>query len=291
MSEHSEYTVIADFTAFVRRPKPLATGMVARLYAENGPDADAVVGLGRTAYHDALVDVALFDGDEEIGGFQAAMRRPEPRRDGMVAQFFGENGGNADMITALGLGKFLDRQYRAVVRLVQDAAGADQAKPSKGPYSKEAQRLWQSTFFRSPAVWAQVGSDAEFRDWITYQPSAHSGRFNPDPDESGAMRCVAAHVRRVADGFGTGIKADYACIPLTDAEHQQQHRSGEEALRPREWYDKQRVQHVHRWAWQALVRALGHESMADVPPADVLSWARERGVDQFLPSEYKAANG
>jgi hypothetical protein len=105
------------------------------------------------------------------------------------------------------------------------------------------------------------------------------------------MRCVAAHVRRVADGFGTGIKADYACIPLTDEEHQQQHQAGEESLRPREWYDKQRVQHVHRWAWQALVRALGHESMADVPPADVLAWARERGVDHFLPNEYKAVDG
>jgi hypothetical protein len=281
------YETIADFHAYVRRPKPLAAGLVARLYAQNGADADAVVTLGRTEYYDATVDVALFDGDTEVGGFQGELRRPDPRRDGMVAQVFGANGESADTITALGLGKFLDRQYRVLVRLVRDAAGADLAKPAKGPYSVPAQALWKSSFFRTPAVWAAAGTDAEFRDWITRQPSAHSGEFNAEPDPSGAPRCVAAHVRRVADGFGTAIKGDYACIPLTDGEHRRQHQHGEDALRPREWWDRQRIRHVQRWAWEAVTRTLGAQSMADVSPALMLAWACENGLDRLLPAEYR----
>jgi hypothetical protein len=158
-----EYPLLAEFTAYIRRPEPLINGVRARLYAENGADADAILTLARSAYQDALVDVALHDGstdgEDESGGFQGYIRRPKPTQSGMTALFYAENGEAADAVTAMSLSKYLDSRVHVVVRLVQSQDGESQArkKQPKGPHSDAARDLWKSGFFLSAPVRKALG--------------------------------------------------------------------------------------------------------------------------------------
>ena len=68
-------------------------------------------------------------------------------------------------------------------------------------------------------------SDKLYREFIQRQPSCITGRY-AEYLENGEKRNPACHVRR-ANRFGTGFKADYACVPLTAIEHDVQTRLGE----------------------------------------------------------------
>jgi len=163
----------------------------------------------------------------------------------------------------------------AIAKLSPAAAKAT-LKP-KSLYGEAARALMLSGFFRSPDVWRAVGTDAEFLAWLRRMPCAVC---NGEPAE-------AAHVRRVADGAGTGIKPQYSAIPLCHEHHALQHQKGESAIGGKEWCDRQRIEHVQNWAWAKIKSDLGYESMADVPPAELRQWAVETGVDRFLPEDYR----
>lgn len=154
-------------------------------------------------------------------------------------------------------------------------------KTNKGQYGDYARQLRLSAFFRTPKVWTLMGTDEEFREWIMTQPSAVSRGMDWDEGQ-GRWVCVAAHVRR-SDESGTGIKADYACIPLMWDEHEKQHREGESSLMPQEWWEKKRLEYVVAWCWERMKEELGVESMADASPEMIHAWAKERDVENLLP--------
>lgn len=72
--------------------------------------------------------------------------------------------------------------------------------------------------------------------------------------------CIAAHVRR-AKTFGTGFKAPFSCIPITQQEHDIQHQKGEgacldkylpklvpwSALEAKRWFDEQVEKYIQMW--------------------------------------------
>jgi hypothetical protein len=142
------------------------------------------------------------------------------------------------------------------------------------PFGQQARELKLSGFFRSPDVWKQVGSDTEFLDWIRRQPDCCASKV--DPNEPCAGIIVAAHVRRVADGSGMGIKPPYSAIPLCEIHHANQHAQGESSVGPREWWDKQRIHWVSSWAWEELKHQLGYGSWSQVPPKVLLAWAENQ---------------
>lgn len=61
--------------------------------------------------------------ENQIGAFAGYIRRPKPTESGMVAQFFGENGSDADTICALSLTKFQDANVHVEVHVVKDPNG------------------------------------------------------------------------------------------------------------------------------------------------------------------------
>lgn len=176
-----------------------------------------------------------------------------------------------------------------LARLTQAAAKAElqrQSAASEKPYGHYAQALYRNGFFFNPKVLQAIGTDEEFREWIQRQPSAYSGKFSEYV--AGEGRCVAAHVRRAGES-GTAIKAEYACIPLTDEEHRLQHQKGESALGGPEWFDKKRARYVQEWAAHTLAQGwFAVESMGYVEPALMREWALENDLMQFLPGVYKA---
>ena len=59
----------------------------------------------------------------QIGAFSGYNRRPLPDRNGMTAQIYGENGDDADMISALSLTKFQDADVYVRIHLIKNAVG------------------------------------------------------------------------------------------------------------------------------------------------------------------------
>lgn len=282
MNEIQEYPVIAAFEGRIYRPKPLASGMVAQIFGENGPAADAISEMGKTRYHDAHVDVAVFQDGEEMGGFQADIRRPKPVRDGYMAQFFGRNGDDADVIAAMALSKYLDQPVSILVRLVQNADGKDMAKQPKGPYGEKAKLLFRAGFFRAPRVWKVIGADTEYLAWVRRQPCCVDGAQFGSHDGD----IVPMHVRRVALGAGVAIKPEYAAIPGCWKHHQMQTDHGESAVGGRAFYDRQRIDHLERWAKASVLASLGFSSMTEVHPDLLRRWARTNGIEDLLPRQY-----
>lgn len=186
----------------------------------------------------------------------------------------------------------------ALAPLAKDFERVQQAPPKKNDYGAEAQELWQSGFFRTPQVWHAVGTDEEYVEWVQKQKSCVSGRYSEYVN--GVGHCEAAHVRRAAEA-GTGYKPLFAVIPLTHDEHALQHQEGEARVlevykincQPeyaKEWFDKQRILHVQRWAWERLRTILGAAHWNEIHPAKLCKWANKHEVYQYLPSVYKGWN-
>jgi hypothetical protein len=62
--------------------------------------------------------------DDFLGAFNGYVRRPQPSAKGVLAQFYGENGTDADTILTLSMTQFQNQHIRASVYWVKDAVGA-----------------------------------------------------------------------------------------------------------------------------------------------------------------------
>lgn len=185
-------------------------------------------------------------------------------------------------------------------------------KKSKGEFGSQAKSLRLSSFFLRPDVWASVGSDAEYQDWVRTQPCVICGSADLIAD-TGELKCESAHVRRAGES-GTGHKAGYATVPMCHEHHQVQHNQGEVAVwletleempieaidkswptteakqlqMAKDWFDKQRIEHVQAWAWHTLKKELGFDSWAQVPPVHLYEWAIHNHIpEKMLPVEYR----
>lgn len=148
---------------------------------------------------------------------------------------------------------------------------------TKGQYSNMAQTLWLSPFFKSLSVCKQIGSDEEFLAHVRTQPCANCEASPPSE---------AAHVRRVKDGAGVGIKPQYMAIPLCHECHTDQHAYGENVLGGRQRVESLVDTYRHRWGWDALKMRLGYTHWYDVPPDVLHAWAREHDVSDLMPPDY-----
>jgi len=181
---------------------------------------------------------------------------------------------------------FMDAQTKGMVIAAKacvvdiDGAEAIETIPEKGPFGKEAAKLYRSGFARCPDVWAAVGTDEDYLDWCRQQPCCADG------SHSGPV--VAAHVRRVSNGSGMGFKPAYSAIPLCDQHHREQHQHGESAIGGKEWVDRQRIDHLQRWAWERLAGGFGVDSMTKVVPADFIAWAQNNNLSAYVPKHYGA---
>jgi hypothetical protein len=171
----------------------------------------------------------------------------------------------------------------AVARLTSEASQQHFQQQNTSLYSQEAKVLRLSSFFRSLDVWRAIGSDLQFLAWVRQQKCAYCHTEN-NPNNP----VVAAHVRRVSEGAGIGIKPEYCAIPLCNEHHRLQHAQGESSLGGKEWMDKKRIEHVTCWAWETLKQQLGYESWTQVPPDELKAWAISHNLVGYLPMEYRA---
>lgn len=150
-------------------------------------------------------------------------------------------------------------------------------------YGKLAQELRLSSFLTYLDVWRATGTDAEFLAWVRTQKCvARSGQ----PCD-GLIQ--AAHVWRLKDDFGKGVKGDYAAVPLCAFHHQLHHQESEDAIGGREYMEQKRFATVTSWVWAVIKDDLHVASMRDAEPVKVLAWCQRRGIDRFLPDSYREA--
>lgn len=152
----------------------------------------------------------------------------------------------------------------------------------KGEFGQLAKALRLHTFFRTPTVWKQIGSDEHYQAFCRRQNCAYTKQAGNEND-----RIQAAHVRRIQDGAGTSIKPPYATIPLLASVHRKQHNNGESAIGGRDWCDKARMYYVFKWGWETLKERLGYQSWATIPPLVLCEWAIDHDVYDYLPLAYK----
>lgn len=153
------------------------------------------------------------------------------------------------------------------------------AKKSKGDHGDFAQYLVQSGFFRDPKVWKLAGTDKEFLDWLKRQPCCIAISVCEGD-------VVPAHVRRIADGAGTGIKPEYSAIPLCNGHHQLQHSQGESAIGGKEFCDRKRITFVQAWAKERVKAALDIDSLAQLSPHHLELFLRDSDINVNIPTEY-----
>jgi hypothetical protein len=175
------------------------------------------------------------------------------------------------------------------------------------PYGKQASLLYKAGFFLNPVVLRFIGSDAGFLEWIRHQPCAVTGEFDYSKDEAtGETReqCEAAHYRSIEGGAGMGIKPEYSAIPLRHVWHQAQTERGygafayclrncpggmDDETAGRLWMERRKNHYVTEWASHKLAEGFFDKtSMGYVNPRDVHMWAANRGIEHWLPAEYKS---
>jgi hypothetical protein len=165
----------------------------------------------------------------------------------------------------------------AIAVLTDEAAvAADQG------HGEFARALHASGFFFSPDVWRAAGTDKEFLTWLKRQKCMAGGI-----DCAGDI--VAAHVRKVSEGAGVGIKPEYCAVPLCHHHHQLQHDKGYSAVHVEgiDGFMAARAHYCADWAKQAIKTKLGVESLREVSPAMMLAWAEPRNLERYLPREYR----
>lgn len=156
-------------------------------------------------------------------------------------------------------------------------------------FGEHAQALMlHSDWMGNPKVWEQIGTDDDYLKWCREQKCAHCSKA-PRWEMDTFMPSEAAHVRRVANGAGTAIKPPYSAIPLCSGCHRDQHQRGEDAIGGKDKVDRMRLDHVKRWAWETMREIFDVESMREANPADVLAWAKSRGIERYLPLSYREA--
>lgn len=163
--------------------------------------------------------------------------------------------------------------------------------PTQTDYGAHYQALYQSGFFNNPALWRWAGTDGDYQEWVRNQPSCVSGKQDWN---NGVGKCEYAHVRRVANGAGTGIKPEYCGVPLTHEEHALQHAQGETALlrafninfaTAPEWFEKQAIKYRTDWLKSEIYAYFDVGSLKEIEPAEFAAWAKQHGF--ALPNIFK----
>jgi hypothetical protein len=77
------------------------------------------------------------DHPDFLGAFNGHIRRPQPGAKGVMAQFYGENGADADTILSLSMTKFQGQHVRVSVYWIKDSIGVP--KRESGGYPKIAE--------------------------------------------------------------------------------------------------------------------------------------------------------
>lgn len=305
---------LGAFVGYLRRAKSSSAGLVAQFFGENGTDADVISALHLTRFLDAHVKVTVWMMKDRYGKimkqngqyqklteFIAQVRRPQPNNMGQVAQFFGQNGPNADAINVLNQSEFLDalvyvEMHQALVGMtVKDVATtapqtdidehSSRMTPTEAAELKKLQKKSENAmrelvlggFFRQEPVLAVLGRETEFKAWVESQPCCHPG--DKPCDRHPVVAFKVPHAKR------------YGYLPLC-AEHAQAWEEGSAQTNDgsslASFMQSQSITYLVRWGQHTLSKQLKVPAGSLPTPGAVYSWALDNKLQHFVSNTYKA---
>lgn len=304
---------LGSFVGYLRRPKSSAAGLTAQIFGENGNDADVIAALHLTRFLDQPTKVTVWmlkdrngrvmkkNGQwPKLAEFVGLIRRPMPSQNGQVAQFFAENGPNADAVTALSQTSCLDAlvfvemhqaEMGMVVGDIQTEVpeseldqNSNRMTPAEAAAYKQLskrseeaiQLLLQHGFFRQESVLAALGRPEAFKNWVGGQPCCFPGSAPCDRQPVLAWQPVNAR--------------KWQALPVC-VEHARHLEEGTAVLpdgsAPGGWMTTQMIVTSQRWAQHALAQALKVPAGRLPTPGAVYAWAVERGLVGSIPSAFQ----
>lgn len=303
LSGYHEGDVVGAFGGYLRRAKPSREGLTGQVFGENGHDADVISAMHLTRFQDAPVRVRIFMVKDNQGRlkrkllceFIAKIKRPSANDNGQVAQFFGDNGPNADAVNILNQSEYLDALV--FVELTKPAqnefvilnpnttppeeleAESKRLVPAEVKLLKKKQRnaeeamniLRREGFFRAEAVLQALGTSADYNAWLNTQQCCHPGDepCQNQPVEAFKLEGLAHH--------------HFRCVPFCTI-HQTMWEAKESGLQaPTAFLESQQKRYVQAWSQHALRQALGVPEGFEPMPATVHAWAIDHGLKDYIP--------
>jgi len=191
---------------------------------------------------------------------------------------------NMDVINAKGANLSVEHQC------VDGETGSTHLETPKNgkPYGKQAKALILSGFFKHLSVWQEIAPEPEYFEWVWRQKSCISGAYSYGSDKYPDGYCVQAHILKVEQGSGKGIKPPYFVVPLTVDEHNEQHQHGYSVLgKTIDELAAIAFKHLETFMRGKLKAHLGYDSLGAIPPTVLLEWCETRNLTMYLPNCYK----
>ncbi len=300
---------IGSFSAYVRRPVPNLSGMLAQFFGPNGEDSDSILALSLTKYLDAEVFVSVYmikDANgmvmkepsgsyPKIAEFLSIIRRGLPNKGGMLAQFFATNGEDSDAINELGKSKYQDCLVYIDIRgkyaktqkeeitdpstiIEQEYANRVSQHEIKEYQKKEKQfkKLNQDLsvkgFLRHHEVLYALGTHNDYIDWLTTQGCCWHNTCTNDPVIPFEIKSIAPYFNYLVfcEEHLDLIKENVEILP-----------GGETFLQM-----KQMIQ-IQTWAMSVLRQRFSITGKQEPDSAKIAAWARENKIDKYLPQSFK----
>lgn len=302
---------LGSFVGYLRRPKSSSSGLTALFFGENGEDADVIAALHLTKFLDQAVKVTVWmmkdkdgrlmkknDKWPKLSEFVGLIKRPIPSPNGQVAQFFSENGANADAASLLNQTSYLDALVYVEMHVAKNGMTAldvltevpiEEIEDSSSrmtssevkQYNAELKNneealkvLRQSGFFRQSAVLNALGTPLDFKDWLSSQPCSLS---------SEACDCNAG-VSIIYNNI-----AKFSGVPLCN-NHLNDFDNGVIQIpggkQVSSWVKSQCNLIQGRWVNYRLYKKLGVKNGEHPTPGAIYSWAVENGLKSLVPTGF-----
>lgn len=249
LSKNGQYPLLTRFIGRLERPQPSSSGMTAKIFCKNGPQADSSLTLAQSDLFDSLVYVELFAASE------AEEHSP--------------------------LGEVIPANEHELIqaseRLTPTERRAFQVKQKR---SQEAFKLLETYgFFYNLAVASSVGSTAEYFNWLTEQACSHPGDL---PCDGHPVRAYALKDVR------TGFQAIPLCEHHHELWGQGLAQETMPLHRPDEFFKLRQKSYLSRWVKLKLFKELRIPEQYAPAPSAIYDWALKHKVENALPSGFMA---
>lgn len=315
VDDNSEFQVgdyICDFTGFLRLSKPSKlgnkTGMMAKVFGENGEDADIITVLGLTKFLNMPVKITIWGLKDKNGKllrnkenkfpeftqFIGKIQRPTTTDLGVTANFWGEDGGNADAINELNKTIYKDSLVKVLIQFAQedlllseiDTITPDLEEDSIKLTPKEIEKirkdqercqeanqiLIMSNFYGNELFLNKIGTIDDYKEWLS------------------TKKCVVNSCGEEAKLYEVNSGLLYNFVPLCK-KHIQSLESGEwvdsEDISDPIFYLKQiNRQLILKYAEDKLKDILDYPSDLFIDPNVFYRWAVNNGLTKLVPPHY-----
>lgn len=307
LSQYQPGDSVGAFSGYLRRAKPSREGLTAQIFGENGHNADMISAMHLTHFQDLPIRVRVLMAKDRHGRikhkflceFIAHIKRPVASDNGQTAQFFGDNGPNADSINILNQSEYLDALV--YIQLFKPAEGelvvmnpnttlpeelkeeSKQLVPSEVKELKGKQRAAQQAmdllkrggFFLHEAVQQALGTELDYTKWLETQSCCHPGN---EPCQQ-----TPVHAWRIpnAEKFRR-----FHYVPLCNHHQDDWNKDNSGVQAPTAFLNSQQKRASQAWAHFALRQALGVPDGFEPMPATIHTWAIDNGLQDFIPNSF-----